>query len=163
MQVAHGFHSHNASLCHSPSPSVNPLTIGMTHLITLIFVCVRVCVCFLCVCLFQSPPPVLYWSLMPPLLSCIPTSISLSAGPSHSLLSIWSLQSNRRAPSRLSSGHRPPRPPPAPAPMGAVYRVSTPPLSCLWANQETKPYFRTIHKKRALHFWGQSWSITFYL
>ncbi len=49
------FHSHNASLCHSPSPSVNPLTIGMTHLITLIFVCVRVCVCF-CVCVCFSHP-----------------------------------------------------------------------------------------------------------
>ncbi len=49
------FHSHNASLCHSPSPSINPLTIGMTHLITLIFVCVRVCVCF-CVCVCFSHP-----------------------------------------------------------------------------------------------------------
>ncbi|KAJ8407654.1 hypothetical protein AAFF_G00275110 [Aldrovandia affinis] len=31
-------------------------------------------------------------------------------------------QSNRRAPSPPSCGHRPPRPPPAPAPMGAAYR-----------------------------------------
>lgn len=53
----------------------------------------------------------------------------------HSLLFIWSPQSNRRAPSPPSCGLRPPRPPPAPAPMGAVYRVSTPPLSCLSANE----------------------------
>ncbi len=51
------FHSHNASLCLSHSPSINPLTIGMTHLITLIFVCVRVCVCAsLCVCVCFSHP-----------------------------------------------------------------------------------------------------------
>lgn len=45
----------------------------------------------------------------------------------HSLLSIWFLQSNRRAPSPLSCGHRPPRPPPAPPPMAATSRVSIPP------------------------------------
>jgi len=83
------FHSHNASLCQSHSPSINPITIGMTHLITLIFVCVRVCVCFsVCVCLFQSPPPVLYWSLMSILhhASLLPP-LCLRA-LSHSLLSI---------------------------------------------------------------------------
>lgn len=141
------FHSHNTSLCHSPSPSINPLTIGMTHLINLIFVCAGVCVS-LCVCLFQSPPPVLYWStLPPPLYASLLPSLCLRA-LSHSLLSIWSLQSNRRAPSRLSSGHRPPRPPPAPAPMGAAYRVSTPPLSWLWANQEIRPSSRMCQQHK---------------
>lgn len=54
--------------------------------------------------------------------------LCLSACTSSSwfILSIWFLQSNRRAPSPPSCGHRPPRPPPAPPPMAATSRVSIP-------------------------------------
>lgn len=78
--------------------------------------------------------------LFPPALTPLPPLLPPLA-VSHSLLSIWSLQSNRRAPSPLSCGHRPPRPPPAPAPMGAAYRVSTPPLACLSALPTTASYW----------------------